>query len=577
MKQFSKYTIQFCVFTFLIATVIKTDAFIYPFLYGAYLQHVLSMGLLAILLIELLFKNSVKGFDWGASFLIMIWCLYMWTHSFLTSKTEYYYLTYFSNGCIIIILLAFFLKKQSIQITELFRLLLFFNIIIAVQSLLQFAGILETNSPLFKISGSFDNPNTSAMLITLTIPVIFSFYYQYTKARILMVGTLALDLFALIVLQCRTAYVGLIIILILYLIKTRKIKSFKLVHGGAFVLLVVTLGAFYYLQNEKKSSADGRTLIWKITTDMIAQKPISGTGYGFFQKEYNLKLASYFKEEDRPLTEKMNAGFTSMAYNEILQQSAMGGLFGGLIYCLFAGFMLYKAWRIRGDNYSVFVAIVAFFAMSMVNFSFENPQILFISGVYISIVLSKTSCKYSLLSKPTSLAITGFMILFVAMSLPKFEAQKQLSKAQKHLRQHHFFSANKILADIESDISTSEAYYKIQSACLYRTNRPNEVLLSLQKAALYSTNSNLYLNMAGVAESLGEQTKAENYYLLAKNMEPHLYKPMVMLMQFYARNNSTGNALSIANEIIILPPKFNTEKVKVYKEMAQQCINSINK
>lgn len=35
---------------------------------------------------------------------------------------------------------------------------------------------------------------------------------------------------------------------------------------------------------------------------MIAQKPISGTGYGFF-KEYNLKLASYFKEEDR-LAEK---------------------------------------------------------------------------------------------------------------------------------------------------------------------------------------------------------------------------------------------------------------------------------
>lgn len=45
-----------------------------------------------------------------------------------------------------------------------------------------------------------------------------------------------------------------------------------------------------------------------------------------------------------------------------------------------------------------------------------------------------------------------------------------------------------------------------------------------------------------------------------------MYKPMVMLMQFYARNNSTGNALSIANEIITLPPKFNTERWKYIKK-----------
>lgn len=44
----------------------------------------------------------------------------------------------------------------------------------------------------------------------------------------------------------------------------------------------------------------------------------------------------------------------------------------------------------------------------------------------------------------------------------------------------------------------------------------------MQKAALYSTNTNLYLNMAGVAESLGEKTKAENYYANKKHGATHV-------------------------------------------------------
>lgn len=87
-----------------------------------------------------------------------------------------------------------------------------------------------------------------------------------------------------------------------------------------------------HLYQIKNNSADGRLLIWKLSTKMIAENPFKGYGYGLFERNYNLKQASYFANQTSSNTERRNASFVAMAYNDYLEQTIEGGILGLLFY-----------------------------------------------------------------------------------------------------------------------------------------------------------------------------------------------------------------------------------------------------
>lgn len=70
-------------------------------------------------------------------------------------------------------------------------------------------------------------------------------------------------------------------------------------------MIVIPLSSQLY--NAKKASADGRKLIWKLSAQMIPEKPLTGYGYGFFEKEYNLHQANYIKIGKASPEELINA------------------------------------------------------------------------------------------------------------------------------------------------------------------------------------------------------------------------------------------------------------------------------
>lgn len=65
---------------------------------------------------------------------------------------------------------------------------------------------------------------------------------------------------------------------------------------------------------------------------MIAENPFKGYGYGLFERNYNLKQASYFANQTSSNTERRNASFVAMAYNDYLEQTIEGGILGLLFY-----------------------------------------------------------------------------------------------------------------------------------------------------------------------------------------------------------------------------------------------------
>ena len=80
----------------------------------------------------------------------------------------------------------------------------------------------------------------------------------------------------------------------------------------------------------KKDSADGRLLIWKVTTEMIAKKPLIGHGTNGFEANYMNYQADYFSENNNP-KEALLAGNNKYAFNIFLKILSEYGLIGFII------------------------------------------------------------------------------------------------------------------------------------------------------------------------------------------------------------------------------------------------------
>ncbi|NJM80786.1 MAG: O-antigen ligase family protein [Flavobacterium sp.] len=158
---------------------------------------------------------------------------------------------------------------------------------------LQYLKIIESKNIYFQVTGTWVNPNVSAIFLALTGPVFFILLkYNYKKITLTCFGFIII---ALVLLKCRTAYIGISISAIVYFglqnnyiqwLRNNKNKISIKIISTLILLIVVTLGITLY--KGKKASADGRKFVWKTSSEMIIKRPFFGYGYGRFEKEYNL-------------------------------------------------------------------------------------------------------------------------------------------------------------------------------------------------------------------------------------------------------------------------------------------------
>lgn len=85
------------------------------------------------------------------------------------------------------------------------------------------------------------------------------------------------------------------------------------------MILILVAGALVGIYVLKKESADGRLLLWKITTQAITKRPWTGTGLGGFPAAYAETQAEYFSSGKASETEMLVAGCPEYGFNEFLQ------------------------------------------------------------------------------------------------------------------------------------------------------------------------------------------------------------------------------------------------------------------
>ncbi len=427
---------------------------------------------------------------------VLVWIAYIGIYSAFY-PTETYNSTYlfgsglYYMGCV----LAF--RMDLINFKSLGVALTGGALLQSVVCLLQLNGSISSYSSLFSVTGTSVDPNLTAMWIAWAVPFLFYSILTIKRHRKVLVFIFLLFLSALVLLKCRTAYVGVLVSILYILWKEKKGLDFfrkqSLIRKWTGVFLVLILlgswgsGLYYY----KQASADGRMFIWKNTVKMIQEKPVTGYGYGLFEKSYNEFQTLQLEQDKTSETERRNARFTLLAFNDFLEQTASGGLIGGL---LFTGIVLLAVCLAFKEKESWITACLISIGISMsVNFVVQSVTLWmvalsFFAGVSVSQkpILSQPFCQKVYSCTALSL-LAGLAIYCSYRGSTTYTAQRTLKQAVILYRSH----PQEALFLVEKNLpraSTSECYLRNYAYMLSGQGKEEKALKILEEAKNYTAH-----------------------------------------------------------------------------------------
>ncbi|WP_281309614.1 O-antigen ligase family protein [Flavobacterium flavigenum] len=475
--------------------------------------------------------------------------------------------------------------------------------------ILQFFGLSKSENKFFTVTGSWNNPNVTAIFLALTVPV-FLHLFQTRYRKLIVAGFLSI-LTAMLLLKCRTAFIGTILsVLVFYSLEyklTDWIKNKKnstTVKAVFIIALMIGFALSSRLYNAKKDSADGRKLIWKIAAMMAAEKPLTGYGYGYFEKEYNLYQASYIQKGKATTEELSNAGPVIMPHNEILQNAVEGGSIGLVIISLFFGSLFFSIKQKNNTNLNdlnpeidlqsnrifnlAFAGIASFTVMSMVNSTMQIVPVMCLCILYSAIICSALDRSQffrilSVIEKSktfSNLSIIGILIIsfylsYLIFGMAQADMQNKKSRILKETGQNE--RALKTMPYLEKWLKKDPNYWKNYGAIYFEKQSYRKALNCFQKAQALSSLPDIYLGTGICHEKLKQYPQAVQQYEILTALYPIKFSYRMRLLKAYLKNKETDKAIALAHEIIQLQPKIPSEKVNQYKKICLILLQNVEK
>lgn len=475
--------------------------------------------------------------------------------------------------------------------------------------ILQFFGLSKSENKFFTVTGSWNNPNVTAIFLALTVPVFLHLFQ--TRYRKLIVASFLSILTTMLLLKCRTAFIGTILsVLVFYSLEyklTDWIKNKKnstTVKAVFIIALMIGFALSSRLYNAKKDSADGRKFIWKISAMMAAEKPLTGYGYGYFEKDYNLYQANYIKKGKATTEELYNAGPVIMPHNEILQNAVEGGSIGLIIISLFFGSLFFSIKQKNNTNLNdlnpeidlqsnrifnlAFAGIASFTVMSMVNSTMQIVPVMCLCIVYSGIVCStlnkspffrrlvliEKSKTFSNLST-IGILIISFYLSYLIFGIALADMQNKKARVLKETGQYE--NTLETMPYLEKWLGKDPNYWRNYGSIYFEKKSYQEALVCFQRAQAFSSLPDIYLGTGICHENLKQYPQAVQQYEILTALYPIKFSYRMRLLKAYLKSKKTAKAIALAHEIIQLEPKISSEKVNQYKKMCLILLQNVEK
>lgn len=273
---------------------------------------------------------------------------------------------YFVFATLLVVFIINVLQKKQIVLDVFLSKAIFWGtsmtcIFQACYGLYQYIGWLPSNHSKFAITGSFDNPTGFAAILAMGFPIgLFLCAKSGNVKRFLAIAGLSVISIAVFLSGSRTGVLAVFISSVIVLLhkpkiirKFQQLRYFRLLSGLILGLLISFASILYH---QKKDSANGRLLIWKVSLEMIKDKPLLGHGNGAFQAKYMDYQAEYFKNNPNSKF-KLLADNVKHPFNEFIKVAVEFGWVGLMVVISLLLLIFWKIIKSESGNKKLVLSV----------------------------------------------------------------------------------------------------------------------------------------------------------------------------------------------------------------------------
>lgn len=467
----------------------------------------------------------------------------------------------------------------------------------AIWGIRQLHGLDISNHSLFCLTGTFFNPGPYSGYLAVILPICVGIYLKQPTRNLIYYFSGICALAILVVLPAgmsRSAWVAATVagcwlycvcrIDYVQLKKswTKHKKSYTLL---AFIGCILLLGSAFYLYKLKKESADGRLLMWKITTSAIEKQLVFGTGLGGFPAAYAEAQAEYMNSDKVSSQEKLVAGCPEYAFNEFLQIGVEFGIIGlGLFLAWIIALFYYG---IKQQEHACCAGIMSLAIFCVSSYPLQLPDF------WVVIVFLGTICVTSSPRKNDEVGgktyymkqICSFMFMtgIVAAGIGLFEVQQKYYQGYQQWNHVKTLYQNKAYEaaldgylELYPLLNHKPEYLFEAAQCLSQTGQYAKANGYLERAVKLSADPMLYYVMAKNEQALGQYGMAETHLRYAINILPERIYPYYLLANLYAEPNyyQPAKLKEAIDSVLTKKPKVMSTAIKEMRDKVEKMLKN---
>ena len=450
----------------------------------------------------------------------------------------------------------------------------------ALHGLGQIAGIYPSNHSLFVLTGTFYNPGPYSGYLAAVLPIaLHRMLVSNGKKDRLSVVQYYFSMCVLLLICCvlpagmsRAAWFASLIscgyvVLRAYRVK---VKSFVSKHryavSGVLIVGALLASSAYFM---KRDSADGRLLIWKITSQAIASSPLGEENGRTFSAIYGDAQERYFTNCEYSESEAWVAGTPDFAFNEFLQIAVEHGIWVSVLFVTVL-LVLLKIAGSRKHLAGMGGCLVSLMVFACFSYPLHIPAIvsvwlltlMVLCGEGLIMIKRKRNAVAVLL--PVVVAgLTASMNMYGIYS-ERTRAVREWMPVRVLYHSGAFNAAAEEYGKLYDKMSWHKDFCFEYGRALYNSGsygKAEEVLLK----AMTVSGDPMILNVLGRnAQENGEYKKAEKYLLRSTHRLPERIYPHYLLVKLYAEPEFFDRIkfVSEAEYVLNAKPKVNSAAIR---------------
>lgn len=438
----------------------------------------------------------------------------------------------------------FFLSRFPVLRLFLMALWIGAGILQAIYGVRQLYGFGYSNHALFNLTGTFFNPGPYSGYLAVLLPL--ALHATFSKIRIVkLYAWIAVSLILSILPagMSRSAWLaaamGCGYVLVAHehaRFSVSWMKSKWRYVCFAFVLIALFFGSMEFYQL-KKDSADGRLLMWKVSSQIIMDRQGVGVGLGGFPAAYASKQADYLQYASKQ--ERWIAGCPEYAFNEYLQIGVEQGIFCLVLFLVWMFGIIWKGSIQQRYGCTGGIIALAFFAFSSYPFQLPDFWILYILLAVLSIdepegkQEEKHVWKFHL-NRFCLVSCAGVGFLFFSLERPYYKAYQSWNRIKTLYQNRAYEMVVDDYQNLYENLCHKPEFLFEAAQCLGKTGNEELAISYLSRANRLSSDPMILYIWAKNEQSIGNPSKAEMLLLQGIKVLPERIYPYYLLAYLYA-------------------------------------------